>query len=410
MVRGHSRAQPTRSAQTRFRIPPCESRFSVFSFSHTRDMSTVLKAADSAEFLGLVPTLAGFTPRQSLVLVPFQRSRAHGAMRIDLPRQDVELDEYVDAAIGLVSRVSEADAVAAVVYTDELPQHTPDGLVLPQTVTVDELLAVAVDSGLHIVDALCVMPCGWSSYFDEDPELCPLDEIPAPPPLPDMPDVSLDQDAGADLPAADLAEKERVGMALRDLDDVVMSNGSRRTERENPQALAASVMLDDLPMFFEMMLEHPDAPPPFATAALLWCLDRPPLRDAALLQWATDLPTGIRAFDAQLAFSESGRAVPDDLGRMFIGQGDAPDPERLRIALELVRHAAARAPRASCPAPLTLAAWISWALGRATHAQRYLNAVCEIDPGYSLACLISTLMDAAVLPEWTFRRGGMEAG
>ncbi len=368
-------------------------------------MSTVLKAADSAEFLGLVPALAGFTPRRSIVLVPFQRSRAHGAMRIDLPRDDVDLDDYVDAAIGLVSRISEVDAVAAVVYSDELPQHTPDGLVLPQTVAVDRLLAVAVDSGLHVVDALCVMPCGWSSYFDDDPELCPLDEIPAPPSLPDMPDVSLDQDAGAELPAADLAEKERVGMALRDLEDVLLPGGPRRPERENPQAIAASVMLDDLPMFFEMMIEHPDDPPPFATAALLWCLDRPPLRDAALLQWATDLPTGIRAFDAQLMFSTTGQSVPDDLGHMFIGQGAAPDPERLRIALGLVREAATRAPRASRPAPLTLAAWISWALGRATHAQHYLDAVAEIDSGYSLARLICSLIDAAVLPEWTFQRG-----
>lgn len=374
-------------------------------------MSTVLKAADSADFLGLVPALAGFTPRQSIVLVPFQRSRAHGAMRIDLPRDDIELDEYVDAAIGLVSRISGLDAVAAVVYTDELPQHTRDGMVLPQTVAVDELLAVAVDSGLHVVDALCVMPCGWSSYIDDAPQLCPLDEIPGPPALPDMPDLSGDQDAGTDLPAADPAEKERVGMALRDLDDVLLFDGSHRPERENPQALAASVMLDDLPKFFEMMIEHPHDPPPFATAALLWCLNRPSLRDAALLQWATDLPTGIRALDAQLTFSATGRAVPGDLGQLLIGQGAPADPERLRDALELMRAAAARAPRALRPAPLTLAAWISWALGLATHAQHYLDAVREIDSGYSLARLICSLIDAAVLPEWTFQRGSaMEDG
>ncbi|MGO2684207.1 DUF4192 family protein [Microbacterium sp.] len=379
-------------------------------------MSTVLKASDSADFLGLVPALAGFTPRQSIVLVPFQRSRAHGAMRIDLPRDDIELDDYVDSAIGLVSRVTGLDAVAVVVYVDELPQHTPDGLVLPQTVVVEELLAVAVDSGLHLMDALCVMPCGWSSYFDEDPELNPLDEIPEAPAIPGMPDFSGDQDAGAALPTVDLAEKELVGRALRDISDVLARdaghcdgahrNGGHQGGRENPQALAAAVLLDDLPEFFEALIEDHEDLPPFETAALLWCLDRPPLRDAALLQWATDLPTGIRAFDAQLAFSATGRIVPDDLGRMFIGQGDAPDPARLQIALDLVRGAAARAPRASRPAPLTVAAWICWALGRATHAQHHLNAVAEIDPGYSLARLLSTLMDAAVLPEWTFRRGG----
>jgi hypothetical protein len=368
-------------------------------------MNTVLRATDSADFLALVPALAGFTPRQSIVLVPCQRSRAHGAMRIDLPRDDVELDEYADTAIGLVSRVSGLDAVAAVVYTDELPLHTPDGMVLPQTVAVEELLAVAVDTGLHIVDALCVMPCGWSSYFDDDPELYPLDEIVRAPDVPGVPAVSGDQNAGAELPPTDLAEKERVGRALGEL-SAVLAHDSGRDVRENPQALAAALLLDDLPMFFEALVTRPDEElPPFMTAALLWCLERPPLRDAALLQWATDLPTGIRAFDAQLAFSTTGRSVPDDLGRMFIGQGDAPDPARLRTALERLRFAAARAPRASRPAPLTLAAWISWALGRATHAQHYLDEVAEIDPDYSLARLLCTLIDSAILPEWTFRRG-----
>ncbi|WP_036280176.1 DUF4192 family protein [Microbacterium sp. CH12i] len=94
-------------------------------------MNTVLRATDSAEFLALVPALAGFTPRQSIVLLPFQRSRAHGAMRIDLPHSDADLEHYVDTAIGLVSRVAGTDAVAVVVYTDEAPQQTPDGIVLP---------------------------------------------------------------------------------------------------------------------------------------------------------------------------------------------------------------------------------------------------------------------------------------
>lgn len=374
-------------------------------------MNTVLKATDSAEFLGLVPALAGFTPRQSIVLLPFRRSRAHGAMRIDLPRDDIDLDEFIDTAIGLVSRISGMDAVAVVVYTDELPQHTPDGMVLPSTILVDDLLSLAVDSGLRIVDGLCVMPCGWSSYLDHEPQLRPLDEISDAPDIPGVADVTGDQDAGADLPTVDLAEKERVGRALRDLTEVLAHEAPATDGRENPQAIAASLLLDDLPLFFETALEHPENAPPFVSAALLWCLNRPSFRDAALLQWATDLATGIRALDAQLAFTGDGTTVPPELGRIFIGQGDAPDPDRLRVALTLVRNVAARAPRASRPAPLTVAAWLSWALGRSTHAARHLEAAYEIDPTYSMGRLLSTLIDAAVLPEWTFRRGsGMAPG
>lgn len=368
-------------------------------------MNTVLHATDSAEFLGLVPALAGFTPRQSIVLLPFMRSRAHGAMRIDLPQDDVDLHEYVDTAIGLVSRVSGMDALAVVVYTDEPAQCTPDGMIVPSTVVVDALLSVAVDSGLHIIDALCVMPHGWSSYLDDDPELYPIDEIPAPPAIAGVSDVSGDQDAGAMLPDVDLAEKERVARALLDLSDVLAHDSASPGARENPQAIAASLVLDDLPLFFESVLAEPEGDlPPFICAALIWCLERPSLRDAALVQWASDLATGIQALDAQLSFAHEGANVPSAVGQILLGKGDAPDPDRLRAALRVVRDAAARAPRDSRPGPLTVAAWLSWALGRSTHTARHLSAVAEIDPGYSLAGLISTLIDAAVLPEWTFRR------
>ena len=368
-------------------------------------MTTVLKAADSAHFLSLVPALAGFTPRQSIMLVPFEGSRAHGAIRVDVPPHDAEIYDFVDAAIGLVSRVRRTDAVALVGYTDGPPQHTRVGIVLPHSVLVEDLLAVAVDSGLRIVDALCVMASDWSSYLDDEPALRSLDEIPEAPPVPGIGDISGDQAGGAALPEIDLAEKERVGQALSDLMDVLDHEHPSRRARENPQAIDAAFLLDDLPLFFETALERPENLPPFVSAALLWCLNRPTFRDAALVQWATDLSTGIDVLDAQLAFSSQGTAIPPELGQIFMGQGASPDADRLRLALTLVRNAAARAPRAFRAAPLTVAAWLSWALGRSTHAAHYLEDASEIDPEYSLARLLSALISAAVLPEWTFRRG-----
>lgn len=390
------------TAESRFR---CGTPFLTSECDHTRGMNTVLRATDSADFLALVPSLAGFTPRQSVVLLPFQHSRAHGAMRIDLPRVDVELDDYVDTAIGLVSRVVGTDAVALVVYTDESPQHTPDGIVLPSSVVVDELLSLAADLGLGIVDALCVTPDGWSSYLHDDPTLRSNDDIPAVPAMPGISDVSGDQGSGTTLPVVDLAEKERVGRALRELSDVLAQQNLPGTgsERENPQALAASLLLDDLPLFFEDLLDAPENQPPFVTAALLWCLERPRFRDVALVQWASDRSAGLRTLDAQLSHA-AGAAMPSDLGEVFLGRGPHPDPDRLRVALTVVRNAAARAPRASRPAPLTAAAWLSWALGRSTHAAHYLRRATEIDSTYSLALLLRTMIDAAILPEWTFRR------
>lgn len=378
-------------------------------FDDTLGMTTVLRATDSAAFLGIVPSLAGFTPRRSVVLLPFRGSRTDGAMRLDLPHQETDLEVYADAAVGLVARVSGTDAVAVVVYTDEEAHPTRDGLVLPHAVVIDELLGCAEDAGLRVVDALCVTPSGWSSYIEEEPELGPLAQICSPPDLPSTGDVSGDQNVGTELPKIDLAEKERVGRASAELAALLDRNGrGRLTARDDPQLIAALVLLDDIPAFFESVLAAPDDLPPFATAALLWCLERPSLRDVAIAQWATDRAGGMRTLEAQTAFAEYGVMVPDEVGEVFLGRGPAPDTERLRLALSAVREAAARAPRRARPAPLTVAAWLSWALGRASHAGRYLELVREIDPRYSLAALLETMIGGAVLPEWVFRRDPVE--
>lgn len=138
------------------------------AFDHTLCMTTVLRATDSADFLSIVPALAGFTPRESIVLLPFRGTRTDGAMRLDLPDDETDLEAYADAAVGLVARVTGTDALAAVVYTADEAHGTRDGLVLPHAVAVDEVLGCAEDAGLRVVDALCVTPSGWSSYIEVD--------------------------------------------------------------------------------------------------------------------------------------------------------------------------------------------------------------------------------------------------
>ncbi|WP_217181657.1 DUF4192 family protein [Streptomyces sp. AC495_CC817] len=368
-------------------------------------MTTILHATDSAGFLGIVPSLAGFTPRRSIVLLPFRGRRTYGAMRIDLPGPDADPVDFAEGAISLAVRVESTDAVAVVVYTDDGPVHTRDGLVLPFDVHVDALLGCAGDAGLRIVDALCVTSDGWSSYLDDDPALAPTSTIPAPEQVPGLGDVSGDQFDGTALPHVDLATTERVGRILRALEEATRRTDLEPTGEEDPSVLAAMVLLGEPPELFESLLERRAELPPHAMAALLWCLARPVLRDVAIAQWATDLAGGRRALDEQMHFARRGHGLPDDLGELFIGRGAGPDPDRLRIALSAARLAAAHAPRPARVGALTIAAWLSWALGRSTHAAYYLDLVRDIDPEYGLARLLDTLIGAAALPEWAFRRG-----
>src|SRR5690606_33970404 len=107
------------------------------------------------------------------------------------------------------------------------------------------------------------------------------------------------QHGGAQLPTVDLAAKERVGRALQQVEATMeraRHGAATPTADEHPHALEMLELLDDLPQFFETVVA-PSAEDisPFRTAALIWCLNSPFLRDAALVQWARDLDTGTLA-------------------------------------------------------------------------------------------------------------------
>ncbi|MCB8043177.1 DUF4192 family protein [Microbacterium oxydans] len=372
-------------------------------------MTTVLRATDSAAFLGIVPLSPASRPVGASSSLPFRGSRTDGAMRLDLPEESTDVGRYADNAVGLVARVSGTDAVAVVVYTDQDAHPTRDGLVLPHAVVIDEVLGCAEDAGLRVVDALCVTPSGWSSYLKEEPELGSLAQIRLPSDLPPMEDVSGDQNVGTELPTVDLAEKERVGRASADLDALLDRHGrAPRSARENPQLIAALVLLDDVPAF------------PRVGAG---CTRRSStLRDsraAVVSGEAAAARRGDRAMGDRPRGRHPHARRPDRLRRVR-RHGSRRSGRRVprtrtdaRHRTPAVRPLRSRArqppvhPRHSRPAPLTVAAWLSWALGRASHAGRYLEMVREIDPRYSLAALLETMIGGAMLPEWAFRRGPM---
>jgi hypothetical protein len=93
----------------------------------------------------------------------------------------------------------------------------------------------------------------------------------------------------------------------------------------------------------------------------------------ALIQWATDRGNGTRALAAQIGHSIMGAPVPESIARTLYGQGDRPDADRLTAGLALVRHLAAYADDQERPNLLAAAAWLSWALGRSTHATVYTD-------------------------------------
>ena len=409
-------------------------------------MQTVIKAAGAADFLALLPVLAGYTPTRSLALVAFRGSRTLGVLRVDLPPHDADAQTVSRCAatfIGLVCRLRDADGVVPVVYCDEQLYPEAGGGTdspLAHTALVAAVLQRADACGLRVSDALCVASDAWCSYLEASGSSHPLTELDASPARAAVPGgtarVSGDQATGIELPTADFAERERVGVAIERLthalDAMLSGDDWPTTGSTRPGSAwldAATITLErasrgvnlpgdgatlgtagalgalcDVPALFEDALgTAPDDLGPDVSAALLLCLARPSMRDVALSQWSFDLDTGDEVLEAQLAWQD-GVEFPSHLAAHMIGEGPQPDIARVQTALTLVRHLAAVAPKSLRPAPLTVAAWLSWALGRSTHAAAYLDLVRAIDANYGLAQIVSSMVSAGHLPEWAFER------
>ena len=376
-------------------------------------MTTIVKAAGAAEFLSLVPRMLGYAPSRSLVLIPFAAARSLGALRFDLPDDAEDADQYAATVVGTVCRLPDADGLAAIAYTDA----RFDGERMPHPALFESLERRADESGLHMTDALCVAADAWGSVFDRTLPAGgrPLTELDVVPPGAEaVGDVTGDQSSGAELPQAGLVETERVGRALTAFSRAAGLLGGDDGEDEasvpppsgriDPQALAAVCRLEDLPGLFEDALRWPvDELAPYDAATLVWCLARPSLRDVALVQWSGTFVDGDDALDAQLRW-ESGEEYPVHLAMRMWGEGDRPDPDRLEDALALTRQLAALAPRLSRSGALAMCAWLSWALGRSTHADAYAREACSIEPEHGLSEIVRSFVNAGHLPDWAFRR------
>ncbi len=381
-------------------------------------MSITVKAADAAQFLALVPRLLGCAPTRSLVLVPMSRGRSLGALRLDLPPDDLA-DAVASSAIGMLCRIGEVDAFLAVVYTDAaISSRSPDDTTpaLPGRALVDALSSCGDACGLRLVDALTVASDGWGSHLDTalPPRGRPLDEVRLHgATLAALADAGLDatpsgdQIAGAALPRVDPAARRAAASALHSLEAALevicgIPALTGATARIDPAALEAACELDDLPTLFEEALDWPASPTPMRAAMLGWCLGRPALRDVALVQWASDQGGGDLAMEAQRRW-EDGQDYPADLASFMWGEGPRPEAARLERALALVRQVGALLPKKQRPGALAVCAWLSWALGRSSHADRYSAMALAIDRRHGLADIVRSFVSAGHLPDWAFR-------
>ncbi|MET3769992.1 hypothetical protein ABIB15_002696 [Marisediminicola sp. UYEF4] len=220
-------------------------------------MATVVKTQRPEDFLALVPQLAGFRPRNSIIIVAFRGNRTCAAMRFNVPDADAGAGYSTVAGrlIGILCKVRGADAVVPVVYTDD---RFADCRGIPHAGFVRAVVDRARTAGFLVRDALCVAEDGWGSYLDQD---CPRDGRP----LAAIESSSVNGaiprelrndlgpvDAGSELPTVDLATRERVARLVKGLHEYV------RAQRDPDVADVADPAMVD-PGLIEPELFEPEA-------------------------------------------------------------------------------------------------------------------------------------------------------
>jgi hypothetical protein len=355
-------------------------------------MPTTIRATGPDQFLGLLPSLLGYVPTQSVVLVPFVAQRSVGAMRFDLPDPGEHAGGIATTMIGTLCRLDGVNATMIVVYTDgDHEAYAPLCLALERA---------AEQCGLALLDVLYVSPAGYGSLLNNT-EPTSMDTVSTPPEAPAY--RAGDQSGGAVLPDVDVDTRREFAEALPELDAAVAALTGEERGKVNPYAAAAVVMLDDVPELFENALGWDTAQlDVWSGSALVFCLRRPALRDIGLVTWTTGRDTGDEALDAQLRW-ESGEEYPAHLAMHMWGEGPRPDPTRLEAALGMCRYLAAAVPDQDKPGPLAAAGWLAWALGRSTEAEVHANQAREIEPEHGLAEIVLSFVTAGHLPDWAFR-------
>ncbi len=377
----------------------------------------IIRSSNGAEFLSMVPALAGFTATDSVLAVPFEgRRTAGGVFRFDLPKprsRDVH-DQLASLLLGNLSRFERVDGVVLVVYA---PGPFPNARAAHDRLrrTIERRLR---DGGFRIVDSFLVAEDGWASWQERRSPWAgrPLEQI-------ETGEVKERADAArgalrpirerAVLPAPEPAlvgSLDEAALGLLEFEAEVDAFG--RVVPAAPYERSA---------FVEQLLES-DAESltvrQLARLAVLAAVPRE--RDESLLQIGFGVEAGRlaeRSNDAMHAERErTGESLDEIAARsssaddramvdMLLGETRRrPDPERIRRAIDALGRVAANAGAALQPGARCMLGWLHWALGEGTAAGVHLDEALRIDPAHGMAQLLHAVIGTGKVPEWAFVR------
>lgn len=309
----------------------------------------VARLSSPGEIVATIPSLCGFEPRDSIVLLSLRgpHKRLGLTIRLDLPPAAAE----EQAAAMLVERVAAdgASAVAVVVFGSA---RRP-GL-------VDAVTAACERRAVVVIEALQVDGGRWTSYACER-SCCPAEGTPVPAP-PSLVEAQRALDGRAVLGSREDLVRSLAPPALlqaRACEQALDAAGLEWLRRREADGLEAARLADLAQARAALDLVAQGGLIDVATAALL----------AIALH---DVATRDEVATWMLKRSDALLALTEQLVRLTVPPYDAP--------------------------VCTLLAWICYARGDGSRVNVALDRALATDPDYSLALLLRTALDGAVPP------------
>ncbi len=144
-------------------------------------MTSQSRIQSDAEFLGMIPELAGYTSTNSLVCIAMSGLESYVPFRLDLPagKRTSDARPFASEVIGILSGIRDIDRVAIVIYTDEtFAAHRG----VPRLGFIRAIAERVHQQGFCFSGLFCVASDGWADCFDDDwpRQGRPLSEIPPP--------------------------------------------------------------------------------------------------------------------------------------------------------------------------------------------------------------------------------------
>lgn len=326
-------------------------------------MTDAIRISSPADILGFIPHSLGFVPRESFVFLTMRGKTLGATLRVDAPAS-AEPAVFAASMTEYLALDTQATAVLLAIYTATTPAP---GKERPFHGHVEAVIEALETAGTPLQDGWLVTPSHWQNLLcDSEAGCCP------PEPLESITDGQLN----AELVFRGSSYQKTPGTTYAPF------AGPADREEQIRHALPGVLGAELAPGrdLWGQALTRGGWLDPETAVELLACFQRPDLRDTLFCN----------VIDPEAPDAEGS-------GNLLVGEGIAPDWDRVDRAQETARDLIDAAPEGYRAPLLTLIGWLAYLKGQSSVAGDHFKLALTDTPGYRLAELMDQLVSRGTI-------------